>query len=1090
MAYIKQEFIDKVLQDADIIEVFHTYGDPVKKRGVNYFCKSPFTEEKSASCCVNPTTQLFKDFSSGKAGNIWTYIMHKNNCSYVEAIEDLAKKQGKTIEYESPEIAEKIKVKKEKEQNLRKYLDALLVKFQNKLFKLERSHPAWLEIKKRGYSDQDVKDWELGYAPGNYFMYDLFSEAGNVEAGKKLGLINDADADKLFNKLVYPIRDERGQLTGFASRRLDNNDDYAKWMNPSENELYDKKQTLYGLNIAKNAIVKQNRVWIVEGYNDVIAWHLCGQENTVAVSGTAFTIEQMKKLKKLTSKITLCLDGDAAGQKKVSQYVAKLLELGFAVEVCILPNDLDPDDYSRIVPPEDVCRKLISDDINLSKSLQPYITNGFEVYLKEKNKGDELDRTNGIREIIKTISRIPDIALRNLYSERLQKEAKVKPALIKELLREQEAEHVKAVNAASEKFVRPYGVTMSFEDIEPLVDKYELFIDNNQIYMQDSYSWPITFESVSNFSIEILQHMNDDKFPKKLLRVCNTDNEERIFDVPANTLNSLQRFEDALSDQGNYVFSGDTKHLKKLKTYLFDKMGVGRKVDILGWNPEGFFCWNNSVTIPGKPSIPINKDGIFHFDGHTYYVPSANEIYKTNPYRFQQQKKLVLKSASFSMEDYLSQMYKVHREFAIPGILFAFATAHQDIIFDVAKGFPEFFLYGPASTGKDQLFSCIKRMFGFTETDLISLENGQSTGKAKLRSFAEFSNMVVHLSEYTNDNRDNIGMLKELWGKNGYKIGTMDSKVSTDVIPILCSAMITGNQYPMDVALMSRLVFGEMKKNIFNDQEVEDYKKLAKMLTENITSFMDKVIWQRGAFVDNFSEKFNLYKKTLSKRPAFTGAIDRIITNFSVLGATYEILRDANVFIFPFSLDDMLKAFDDLAANLRSKISSASIFIKFWQLFLVALRGNSVTQLKEGRDYKIDGDTLYIQFTSVYSRIQTEWFPRFNEGCPGIRSFQDEIKNESYFIEATKKRMEIEEKEEPGTPYDQKIKKKEKSNAVSVYALDLTKMPADTKEDIENAIYWQRKGRNPNGDLFDSPATPSQNNGVKAGIDDDVINRV
>lgn len=547
MAYIKQEFIDKVLQDADIIEVFHTYGDPVKKRGVNYFCKSPFTDEKSASCCVNPTTQLFKDFSSGKAGNIWTYIMHKNNCSYVEAIEDLAKKQGKTIEYEHPEIAEKIKVKKEKEQNLRKYLDALLVKFQNKLFELERSHPAWVEIKRRGYSDEDVKDWGLGYAPGNYFMYDLFSEAGNVEAGKKLGLINDANADKLFNKLIYPIRDERGQLTGFASRRLDNNDDYAKWMNPSENELYDKKQTLYGLNIAKNAIVKQNRVWIVEGYNDVIAWHLCGQENTVAVSGTAFTIEQMKKLKKLTSKITLCLDGDAAGQKKVSQYVAKLLELGFAVEVCFLPNDLDPDDYSRIIPPEDVCRKLISDDMNLSKSLQPYITNGFEVFLKEKNKGDELDRTNGIREIIKTISRIPDIALRNLYSERLQKEAKVKPALIKELLREQEAEQVKILNAASEKFVRPYGVTMSFEDIEPLVDKYELFIDNNQIYLQDSYSWPITFESVSNFSIEILQHMNDDKFPKKLLRVCNTDNEERIFDVPANTLNSLQRFEDALT---------------------------------------------------------------------------------------------------------------------------------------------------------------------------------------------------------------------------------------------------------------------------------------------------------------------------------------------------------------------------------------------------------------------------------------------------------------------------------------------------------------------------------------------------------------
>ena len=1072
MAYIKQEFIDRLVQESDILDVFSANGNTIVKKGSKFFCTSPFAEEKTPSCLINVTTQTYKDFSTGKSGNVITFIKEKNNYTYIEAVEELAKMKGWTLEYENSEQAEKIKVKKAKEKSLRMYLKALLPKFKEELKKLPKTHPAWQEIEKRQYSDLDVDLYELGFAPGNQFMYKLFSEVGNVDAGKKLGLINDKNQDKLWNKLIYPIYNDKNEILGFASRKLDDNKDFAKWMNPSDNELYDKSSTLYGLHMAKNAIVKQNRVWIVEGYNDVIAWHKFGLENTVGICGTAFTEKHMKMLKKLTSKLTLCLDGDSAGKSSMLKYLPTLISLGFSVEVCTLPGKLDPDDYSRkyrTFPAMYMALGKTEKEITLEQSLQPFLINGFEVLIFEKIQGDELDRTNGIREIVKMIAKIPDSTLRNLYSEKVAKDAKIKPALLKSLFKEEEAENVRALNASSEKYQLPQGITMKIADIEPIVEKYELLIDNNQIYMVDDQSWPIYFRSISNFSIEILQHMNDDKFPKKLLRVCNFKNEERIFDVPANTLNSPQRFKDALTDQGNYRFEGNQKDLDKLAAYLFDQMGVGRKVDVLGWNPEGFYCWNNSVTVPGKESIPINKDGIFHFDGHTYYVPSANEIYRSNPYRYAKQKKLVLKSSSFSIEDYLGQMYKVHRDFAIVGILFAFASAHQDVIFDVAKGFPEFFLYGPASTGKDQLFSCIKRMYGLTETDLVSLENGQSTGKGKIRTFAETSNMVVHLSEYTNGMKDNVGMLKELWGKNGYTIGTMDSKVSTDTIPILCSAMITGNEYPSDTALLSRLVFGEMSKNLFNDQEVEDYKKLAKMLTESVTCFIDKVIWQREAFEKNFSDKFNLYKKTLSKRPVFVGSIDRIITNFAILGATYEILRDANVFIFPFGMDDMMRVFDNFAGNLRSKISSASIFIKFWDLFILGLRGNTSGHLKEDRDYRIDGDILSIQFTSVFSVIQREWFPRYNESCPNKKNFQDDIKNENYFKGANKKRMIV----ESDNPLEAS-----KTNSVSVYEIDLAKMPEETRENIVNAIYWQRQGRQNNGNLFpNSPATPESNLG-------------
>ena len=271
MAYIKQEFIDRVLQDADIIDIFNSNEDTVVKKGSKYFCKSPFTEEKTGSCLVNQTTQTYKCFSTGNSGNIITYLKFKKNLSYVEVIEDLAKLQGKTVEYENSAIAEKIQEKKKKQQDLRKYLLAIQKKFKQELFNQPSDSPVWQEINKRGYSKEDVIFWDLGFAPGNQFMYKLFSEVGNVEAGKKLGLLNDKNNDKLWNRLVYPIYDDKNEIVGFASRALDNSSSSVKWMNPSDNELYDKSSILYGLNLAKNAIAKRNRAYIVEGYNDVIA---------------------------------------------------------------------------------------------------------------------------------------------------------------------------------------------------------------------------------------------------------------------------------------------------------------------------------------------------------------------------------------------------------------------------------------------------------------------------------------------------------------------------------------------------------------------------------------------------------------------------------------------------------------------------------------------------------------------------------------------------------------------------------------------------------------------------------------------------
>lgn len=1057
MPYIKEDFKDRLIQNADIVQVFHHFGDEPQKKGAHYFCNSPFAQEKTPSCWVNQRTQRYKCFSSGNSGDVINYIQHKLKCSFTEAVEELAKIQNTSVEYEKPELAEKKEAKAKAQKELRKYLEALVPKFQEELQKLPKEHPAWQDIAKRQYTEQDLNLWKIGYAPGSQFIYKLFSEAGAVEIGKKLGLINDKNQDKLWNKLIYPIYDEHDKICGFASRNLDDNSDFAKWMNPSENELYHKDRVLFGFNFAKNAIAKENRVWIVEGYNDVIAWQKLGIYNTIAASGTAISETQISMIKKLTSKVTLCFDGDAAGKRAIAKYLPILISKGFSVELCQLPDNLDPDDYSR-----KFAKEQEGLEVDIEKSLQPYLINGFSALLLENfdAKLDELDRANNLKSVVKVISKVPDYGLQNIYIDRLVKEGKQKLAVIKAMMKEQESNNVKKINSQNEMYMLPSSVKTPIDQLIPIIEKYQLFISDNQIFVQDGFDVPYQFKSISNFSVEILQHMNDEKFPSKLLRICNTHNEERIFDAPADSLATPLEFKKLCARQGNYQWNGNLKELDKLTAYLYDKMGVGRKIDILGWNPEGFYCWNNSVTIPGQPNVTIDKNGIFHFNGQTFYVPSANEIYRNNPYKFAQQKRIQLKSSTITMSEYLDKMKKVHREFGIIGMLFAFASAHQDIIVNVAKGFPIYFLYGPPSTGKDELYGCIKKMFGIAKTDFINLENKQSTGKAKLRSFGEFSNMVVHLSEYTNGDKEIDGMLKGLWDRGSYKRATIDSMVSTDSSPILCSGLVTGNQSPTDEAVLTRLIYGEMTKNQFSVEEKKNFEYLETITNDTITDYMQKVIWHRELFEEKFGEKFNLYKKELSQREAFKGSIDRIITNYAILGATYELLKDTNEIIFPFTAGEMLEVFDSFVKNLRSKLESASVFSNFWDVFVACLRGTEHTVLQLDVHYKIEGPKLFIRFTEVYNAVQKEWYARFGTSAPSKTTISEKLKSSSAWIEDVK-----------GTRFGTAIN-------TSAYVLDLAKIP--TRDSIEFIAGVQRDSDDKNNtgidNLFNSPATPNNSN--------------
>lgn len=979
--FIKKDFIESLLEGSDILDVISEY-TTLQKKGVNFFGLSPFVEEKTPSFCVSKTKQRFSDYASGLGGSVLTFLMEHKQISYVEAVEELAKKYNMAVEYENAAVSIQLKEASEKREELRPLVKATLKHYQKELLKLDVEHKGYVEVfLHRQYTQEIVTDWGIGYAPGNKFIYNLAKENGLIEPAKKVGLVSDKNQDKLWNRVTYPIHDERGLVIGIASRDLSGKKESAKWMNPPESDLYQKSNVWFALDRAKKEIVKKNEAWILEGYNDVIAWHTHEILNSISSSGTAIARKQMKLLKRYCNKVIIAMDPDAAGTRSMLKYIPEFYKEGFTVQVVLL-SLLDPDDFVR------EHKKIIKDTglLNALKKESEQI-DGFLFLMNNHIKGTAVDKAQGSRKMVEIISYIADEALRDLYILWLNKESKTSKAILNKWLKESLTPEEAKVDKLTEEweYNLPFDVKKPIAEIKEDVKKYGLFMDNNRIYYQTNTEPPYQFKTISNFSIEIIQHMQDEKFPTKLIKIKNIHNLEKIFDVPSEYLNSTQHFDNAMTAHGNFLYDGGRNELQKLRAFLFDKMGTGRKIDVLGWQTEGFFVWNNKITIPGKELEGIDENGIFKIDKTSYYVPSANKVYSNNQFRYDAQKRFSVAKSPVTFNDYTTRMIKVHGNHAINGILFSIASAFQDIVVNTLGSFPIFFMYGPGSTGKDQLAEACQSFFGVPQT-AINLEGNASTLKAKIREFAQFSNSIGHLSEYKKVLFD--GILKGLWDRRGYKRGTIESHVGTETIPILSSVILTGNEFPDSEPLIMRLIWNEMTKNEFTAEEDKNFQELQDITKGGISSLMDDLIKKRGLFEENFKEKYRMFSKNFGAQ--VLGSKSRMIQNMSVLGATYEIFKDTVQ--FPFTFLEMTDHFKECMNIQMKKINSASLINRWWNCFLASLRGHRDDRLQVKRDFKLEGEDLYFNFTNVYLKIQRQWYIQYKEAAPGKTDMYDKIK--------------------------------------------------------------------------------------------------
>ncbi|MBT4680065.1 MAG: DNA primase [Flavobacterium sp.] len=471
---ISRSTIDRVFETARVEEVIGEFVQ-LKKAGSNFKGLSPFTDEKSPSFMVSPVKQIWKDFSTGKGGNAVSFLMEHEHYSYPEAIKFLAKKYN-------IEIEETVQSDQEKEQmneresmflvsNFAKdyFHDVLLNSTQGKAIGLSY-------FKERGFREDIIKKFDLGYCLDTWdsFTNEALKKGYDIKYLASTGVTivrENKQFDRFKGRVMFPIHSMSGRILGFGGRTLSSDKKTAKYVNSPESDIYHKSKILYGIYQAKKEIAKQDNCFLVEGYTDVISFYQSGIENVVASSGTALTSDQIRLVNRLTKNITVLFDGDAAGIRASIRGIDLILEQGMNVKVVTFPDGEDPDSFAK-KHSEVALREY------LEESSQDFINFKVSLLMKEASN-DPVKKAGLIRDIVTSISKIPDSIQREVYVQECSRIMEISERVLFSELAQLISKNTKDFNKNQQKDKQSFEVVK--KQTEQLKEVDSLFILEKEI---------------------------------------------------------------------------------------------------------------------------------------------------------------------------------------------------------------------------------------------------------------------------------------------------------------------------------------------------------------------------------------------------------------------------------------------------------------------------------------------------------------------------------------------------------------------------------------------------------------------------------
>lgn len=621
---IKHEDIVKILEAAQIADVVGAFV-PLKKRGANYIGLCPFHNEKTPSFNVNPARGIFKCFGCGEGGDSVAFLMKHEHYTYPEALRWLAERYH--IHIEETEATPEEKAAQSERDRVFHVNEFAQKYFQNLLFNDEQGRSTGLSyFEERCLREDTIRKWGLGYCKDSWDDFctaakaEGFSEEDMVAAGVAIKNENTGKVyDRFRGRVTFPIYNVGGRVLGFSARILTSDKTKAKYVNSPESIVYTKGKVLFGLHLAKDAIVKEDLCYLVEGNMDAVMMYQNGVKNVVATSGTALTEQQTSMIKRYTRNVTVLYDGDSAGIKATFKAVNIFLEHGLNVRTVLFPDGEDPDSFAR---------KHTMDEFQtfLKENSQNFIIYKTNL-LQKQAENDPIKRADLIRDIVHTISLVPDLLERNTYLQECSSILQTSEEVLGKALKKQLFLNRDKKNKQEDP--QPAIAEQVIPDT-PKAEKQE--IELNPDYAQEKAIIEILFKYGNTMTRQEVFGENDALEYKDVLTaayvVCDIVNDDiRFTDVLFGKIFELYRhsiYEENTVPAIDSFISNEEEQIRNLAAELL--IG-GREISPL-WSEK-------NISVPDKESKEVIdrliSDTLLRFKLHKVnaYIKQVNEAIKT-----------------------------------------------------------------------------------------------------------------------------------------------------------------------------------------------------------------------------------------------------------------------------------------------------------------------------------------------------------------------------------------------------------------------------------------------------------------------------
>ena len=934
---ISESVIQKV-RNLTIEEVLQPYVK-LSRKGSTLMGLCPFHTERTGSFSVSPHKNLFHCFSCNRGGDAITFIMEKENLSFMKAVEFIAKQHNIPVEYIQEEQNEEQIAEVKHKEALLAALDSVQGFFVENLRHTENGECGKAREYAYGrWSEEFCSMVGIGYAPQNSqtFIEYCQRKALNEELLYELGMLRrneDGNTYAMFRqRIMISIRNRWGRIIAYTARYIGDNKNAPKYINSATCPIYSKGETLFGIDRVSR-LRNVDYIIVVEGAPDVLRMQSIGYDNTVAALGTSWTDSQFEQLKKYTTSLCFIPDSDIAegksygpGFEAVMANGAAAIRKGFHTTVRELPFLKVPATDKELASEISEVKYTKNDAdsfIHCSEDYTSLTEKHFIIWLAQKRflvASSLVEERKCVAEIADLLRYIKDQLVFDQCIDQLAKlHGKVK--LWRDAV-------VQSRGEARKKNDLPSSMNDLQREAE-LLRQFGLFVRENCYYAigeEDEDSMRI-----SNFIMEPLFHIEDESNGTRIFRMRNIYNVCRVIELKESELCSLSNFQQKAGSLGNYVWLAKIDKLNRVKEYLYSKTDTAERIRKLGWNgTEGFFAFGNGILVEGTFRNVDDLGIVRGVNGKAFYIPATSKIYLHNQEIFQFERLMVHENRNgVKLHDYVSRLMDVFGENASIAFCYLLSTLFRDIIFRRTRHFPLLNLFGEKGTGKTTLATSLQSFFlhGIDPPNL-----GVTSVPAMNDRVSQAVNTLVVLDEYKNDlDIRKIAYLKGLWGGGGQtKKNTNTDGMAAQTIVTTGVALCGQDKPTQDMALYTRVIFLAFSKTSFNQMEKRHYEDLVALCNLGLTHLTVEILTHRDLFEKNYPEIYSITKRELAAKLENETIHDRIFGNWVIPLATFRTLE--TVIDVPFGYTELFETAVKGIRNQNELAQESSEVADFWNM--------------------------------------------------------------------------------------------------------------------------------------------------------------